>query len=261
MKQIAEPIDILDERDPLGFPFIGSLLIHTAVVALFFLGWYWTNRARETFGDIHPAGGPSYSVSPVHNIPIPQRETPPNPVANDTKSMVPTAPAKQDVQKKEPVPDKNAIEIPDKMKREAKRPTQQKHYIQPTPQNQIYSQSRQAVSSPMYGAESGAGQVGIGPNSPLGSRLGGYAELVRQRIAQNWRTSGLDARSQAAPAMVGFIIMRDGTVRNVQIVQSSGNPSIDDTALRAVYNSNPLPQLPPQVAESSISAQFTFNLR
>ena len=96
----------------------------------------------------------------------------------------------------------------------------------------------------------------------LGNRLGGYAELVRQRIAQNWRTSGLDARTQATPAIVSFVIPRDGTVRNVQNQsQSSGNPTIDDTALRAVYNSNPLPPLPPQVAESSISAQFTFNLR
>jgi protein TonB len=260
MRQTAEPIDILDERDPLGFPFIGSLLIHAAVVALFFLGWYWMNRARETFGDIHPAGGPSYSVSPVHNIPIPQRETPPNPVANDTQSTVPTAPAKQEAEKKQARPDKNAIEIPDKMKRQAERPKQQQHYTAPAPPNQIYSQSRQAVSSPMYGAQSGAGQVGIGPNSPLGNRLGGYAELVRQRIAQNWRTNGLDAR-QTASAIVGFIILRNGFVQNVQLVQSSGNPAVDDTALRAVYISSPLPPLPPQVAESSISAQFTFNLR
>ena len=260
MKEAAEPIDILDERDPLGFPLMGSLLIHGAVAALFFLGWYWTSRAREAFGSVHPAGGPSYSVSPVHNIPIPQRETPPNPVANDTQSAVPTLPAKQDVQKQH-APDKNAIEIPDKLKREAERPRQQQHYTPPAPQNQVYSSVRQAVSSPMYGAQSGAGQVGIGPNSPLGTRLGGYAELVRERIAQNWRTAGLDARTQAAPAMVGFTILRDGTVRSVQLLQSSGNPTIDDTALRAVYNSNPLPQLPPQVAESSISAQFTFNLR
>jgi len=261
MKQAAEPIDILDERDPVAFPFLGSLLLHASVLLVLLVGWYWMNRARETFGDVHPAGGPSYSVSPVHNIPIPQRESPPNPVASDTQSTVPTAPAKQQVDKRQPRPDKNAVEIADKSKREAERPRPQQHYTPPAPRNQIYSSARQAVSNPMYAAQSGAGQVGIGPNSPLGNRLGGYAELVRERIAQNWRTSGLDARAQAAPAIVGFTIQRDGTVRNVQLAQSSGNPTIDDTALRAVYNSNPLPQLPPQVAESSISAQFTFNLR
>jgi periplasmic protein TonB len=256
---MREPVDILDERDPVSGPFLGSLFFHLAVVGVFVASWLWTNRTRQNLGDINPGGGPSYSVSPVHNIPIPRRDAPPNPVANDTESQVRTAPAKQETEKRQP--DK-AIEIPDKQKpkRQAERPQQQKKYLEPAPQNQVYSRTRQAVSSPMYG-QSGSGQVGIGPNSPLGNRLGWYAELIRERIAQNWRTNGLDARSQSSPAVVSFTIMRDGSVRNPQVVQSSGNPTIDNTALRAVYESNPMPALPPQITDSYISAQFTFNLR
>ncbi len=89
-------------------------LIHGGVVALLFFGWYWMNQRRDTLGELHPGGGPAYAVSPVHNIPIPQHEAPPNPVANDTESAVPSAPAKQEVEKKLPVPEKNAFEIPDK---------------------------------------------------------------------------------------------------------------------------------------------------
>ncbi len=70
---MAQPIDILDERDPLGFPFVGSLFVHAAVVALLFTGWYWMKQARETLGEPNPGGGPAYSVSPVHSIPIPQQ--------------------------------------------------------------------------------------------------------------------------------------------------------------------------------------------
>ncbi len=254
-------LDVLDERDPVALPFFGAILLHVGVIAVLFVGWFWMNRARETFGEAHPAGGPAYSVSSVHNIPIPQREAPPNPVANDTQSMVPSAPSKQELEKKAPAPDKNAVEIPDKMKREAPKPLPKQQYTPPAPQNQVYSRSRQALSNPMYAQQSGAGQVGIGPNSPLGNRLGWYAELVRQRIAQNWLTNGLDARTQSQPAIVSFYIMRDGTIRNPQIVESSGNPSVDNTALRAVYAASPLPQLPPQITESYISAQFTFNLR
>lgn len=257
---MAEPVDILDERDPVALSFIGSIVIHGAVAALLIFGGYWLNQKRETLGDIHPAGGPAYAVSPVHTIPIPQRQAPPNPVANDTQSTVPTAPAKENAVKQQ-VPDKNAFEIPEKRKRQAKQPTHEQHYTPPPPPNQVYSQSRQALSNPMYAPQSGAGQVGIGPNSPLGNRLGWYAELVRQRIAQNWHTNGLDARSQASPAIVSFIIMRDGSVRDVKLAQSSGNPTIDNTAQRAVYDSNPLQPLPPQINESYISAQFTFNLR
>jgi hypothetical protein len=196
---MREPVDILDERDPVSGPFLGSLFFHLAVVGIFVASWLWTNRTHQNLGDINPGGGPSYSVSPVHNIPIPRRDAPPNPVANDTESQVRTAPAKQDTEKKQP--DK-AIEIPDKQKpkRQAERPQHQQKYLEPAPQNQVYSRTRQAVSSPMYG-QSGSGQVGIGPNSPLGNRLGWYAELIRERIAQNWRTNGLDVRSQSSPAI------------------------------------------------------------
>lgn len=259
---MAEPVDILDERDPLGVPLIGSLLFHVGVVLLITVSWFWLNHRRsETLGDLNPAGGPAYAVSPVRTIPIPQRQAAPNPVANDTQSTVRSAPAKQETEKK-PVLEKNAIQIPDKFKKEAERPQHQQQYQQPAPANQIYSRTRQALSNPMYNAQSGAGQVGIGPNTPLGNnRLGWYAELIRQRIAQNWNTNGLDSRSQRNPAIVSFSIMRDGSVRTPQIVQSSGDYNIDNTALRAVFQSNPLPQLPPQITESYISAQFTFNLR
>ena len=257
---MAEHVDILDQRDPLGGSFFISLLVHGSLVALLFVGWYWMNRARETLGDTHPAGGPAYAVSSVDKIPIPQSDAPPNPVAADTKSTVPTAPAKQEAEKKLPEPDKNAFEIPDRRKRPAPEPLHQQQYMQPAPQNQVYSRSRTAVSSPMYG-QSGAGQVGIGPDSPLGSRLGWYAEIVRQRIAQQWMTNGLDTRSQQSPAIVSFAISRDGSIRDVRVVQSSGNPNIDSTAQRAVFQASPLPALPPQITENYISAQFTFNLR
>lgn len=258
---MPEPLDILDQKDPLGFPFVGSIFLHGGLVVLLFFGWYWLNQRRETLGDANAGGGPAYAVSPVSNIPIPRREAPLNPVANDSQSAVPTAPAKQEVEKKR-IPDKNAIEIPDRFKKRAEKNQKQQLYQQPAPPNQIFSRTRQAVSSPLYGAQSGSGQVGVGPNTPLGNnRLGWYAELIRQRIAQNWNTNGLDTRTQAVPAIVSFLIMRDGTIRNPQIVQSSGNPSIDNTALRAVYTSNPLPGLPAQVSESYITAQFTFNLR
>jgi protein TonB len=182
-----------------------------------------------------------------------------NPVANDTQSLVPTLPLNRDVEVK--LPDKLAFEIPEKKKKQAEKPHPKQQYTQPAPPNQVYSHTRQALSNPMYNVQSGAGQVGIGPNSPLGNRLGWYAELVRQRIADKWQTNGLDARSQSGPAIINFYIMRDGSIRSPKVVQSSGNPSIDNTALRAVYDANPLPALPPQVNDSYISAQFTFNLR
>jgi TonB family protein len=244
-------------------PFIGSLVVHGCIVAVFFMSWFWLNQKPDSLGEPNPSGGPAYAVSPTKTIPIPQREAPPNPVAHDTDSLVPTAPPEKEkeVEKKLPEPPKDAFEIPDKIKPRKEQPRPQQKYTAPAPLNQVYSRTPQAVSNPMYAAQAGAGQVGIGPNSVLGSRLGWYAQLIRDRLAQNWQTNGLNARSQSAPAVVNFHIMRDGTIRDPRIVQSSGNPEIDNTALRAVYASNPLTPLPPQVAENDILAEFTFNLR
>jgi protein TonB len=258
---MAKQLDILDEHDPIGAAFVGSLFFHGGVVALLFFGWIWMNRARETLGEQNPAGGPAYAVSTVTKIPIPPSDAPQNPVAADTKSTLPTAPAKKNVERQAPVPDKNAIEIPDKIRKPAPQPTHQQQYRQPAPQNQIYSRNQTALSSPLYGGQTGAGQVGIGPNSPLGTRLGWYAEIVRQRIAEQWVTNGLDPRSQASPAVVSFTILRNGSIRDVRVIQPSGNPNIDNTAARAVYQANHFPPLPPQITDSSITAQFTFNLR
>jgi TonB family protein len=258
---MARQLDILDERERLAGPFVGSVAFHASIIGLLFIGWVWMNRAKETLGEPNPAGGPAYTVSSVSKIPIPRNDAPPNPVAADTKSNLPTAPAKETVEKRAPVPDKNAIEIPDKMKRQAPQPLHQQQYRQPAPKNQIYSRNQTAASSPMYSAQSGSGQVGIGPNSPLGSRLGWYAEIVRSRIAQQWLTNGLDARSQSQPTIVSFTILRDGSIRDVRVIQSSGNPNIDNTAARAVYQVTQLPPLPAQITDSSITAQFTFNLR
>jgi TonB family protein len=258
---MAHTADILDRRDPLATPFLVSVLVHGCLVATLFVGWYWMNRSREVLGDTHPSGGPAYAVSSVTKIPIPQPDAPQNPVAADTKTLAPPQPAKEEAAKQEPPPDRNAFEIPDRLKKEAPTPDRRQKYLPQAAPNQVYSQSRSALSNPMYAPQSGSGQVGIGPNSPLGNRLGWYAELVRQRIAQQWQTNGLDARSQPSPAIVSFTIMRDGSIRDIRIFQSSGNPNIDTTAQRAVYQANPLPGLPPQITENYISAQFTFNLR
>ena len=92
---MQQPMDILDERDPLALPFIGSLIVHGCIFAVFFLGWFWLKQKPDSLGEPNPGGGPAYAVAPVHSIPIPQKDAPPNPVAHDTDSLVPTAPEKE----------------------------------------------------------------------------------------------------------------------------------------------------------------------
>jgi len=256
---MAEPIDILDERDPVGAPFAGSLLLHLLAVGLAMVYTLWIERPRPTFGSPDVSGG-AYTVSPVSTIPIPQRAAEPFPVANDSQSLVRSAPEKEETQAREKhSPD--AFEIAEQ-KRKKKQETRSKNemkYAPLPPPNQVFSSTRQAVSNSMYSAPAGGNGVGISQNTLLGNQYGAYAELLRQRITQFWTRAGLDPRSQRDAAIVSVVIQQDGSVHNIQLVQTSGNPAIDNSALRALYQANPLPPLPAGL-RPSFSVQFTFTL-
>ena len=65
----------------------------------------------------------------------------------------------------------------------------------------------------------------------------------------------------AKPATVSFDILRNGQVRNVKIVQSSGIPTLDYSARRAVLEAAPLPELPREFERDSANVEFTFQLQ
>jgi periplasmic protein TonB len=259
---MREQHDILDERDPIRFPAVGSVLLHGGLVAVVFLYTYWVRQLQPDLGSEQLSGG-AYSVSSVKTIPLPQQEAPANPVANDSTSPVPSAPEKVRVEKKVlETPVKNAFEIPKEKKppKQDIKPRVESKYAPPPPDNQVFSSVKQAVSNPMYSAPAGGGGVGVSGNTVLGTRYGAYAELLRQRITQAWQRNGLDGRSQRDPAIVGLTIMQNGTVRDVRLVQTSGNPAIDNSALRALYQANPLPPLPAGLG-ASFAVQFSFDLK
>ena len=62
-------------------------------------------------------------------------------------------------------------------------------------------------------------------------------------------------------AVITFDIQRDGSVRNPQIAQRSGNSELDYSALRAVTDAAPFPPLPPQYGGSSAHVELRFQLQ
>jgi protein TonB len=107
------------------------------------------------------------------------------------------------------------------------------------------------------------GGVGPGENSPFGTQFGWYATLLQNALAKNWRTAGIDARTQTAPAMVRFRIMKDGSLAPglTKVSQSSGNRALDDSAVRAVLDSAPFGPLPQGFPYSQADCEFSFELR
>ena len=107
----------------------------------------------------------------------------------------------------------------------------------------------------------GAGGIGVGPNSVLGGRYGAYADLVIQRVSEKWQTAGLAGLHTAPMVVVTFDILRDGSVRNVQIAQRSGNNTLDYSAQRAVMDAAPFPQLPPGYERNEANVELRFQLQ
>ena len=112
-----------------------------------------------------------------------------------------------------------------------------------------------------YGSfPTGAGQAGVGfGDAAFGEKYGAYVTAMTRAISNNWVRGTVDSRIQKAPRVyMTFDIARDGTISNVSVQQSSGIPSLDRSADRAVRASSPLPALPADYRGNSINVQFYF---
>jgi TonB family protein len=102
----------------------------------------------------------------------------------------------------------------------------------------------------------------VGTGAPFGTRFGAYALLLSERVAQKWRTDSVDSRIRTLPAaIVTFEIQRGGQVRNVRVVQSSGNVLLDNSAQRAIFEAAPFPPLPNAYEGNSAVIEFWFQLK
>lgn len=242
-----------------------SFAMHAIIVALAIFWGYVHFAPRDVWGDPNAIPGAGFAVTPVDRIPLPTRNVRPNPKADDSESEVEKAEKKDRDRDKIRKDDPDAIALKSKDKK--KRPNEQqtsRYQYRPSEElrkNQLRTTVGQAMSNPMFGTV-GAGGVGVGAGTPFGNRFGAYADLLRRRISEKWRTTDVDPMARnAKPAIVSFDILRNGEVRYVKIVQSSGVATLDYSARRAVIEAAPLPELPREFARDSANVEFTFQLQ
>ncbi len=113
-----------------------------------------------------------------------------------------------------------------------------------------------------YASQSGSVGSAIGSGNAFGTKYSWYVDAINRRVSSNWVESSVDPYVRWAPRTeVAFDIMRDGSVVNLQMVKSSGVPSVDRSALRAVRESSPLPALPSEYTGGSVAVNFYFDFR
>jgi protein TonB len=251
--------DILDQQESLGGPLVQSVLLHAAVAGALIISTISFQHSRQVWGSTNTSPGTAVAVNSVKTIPLPSRAGIKNPVANDTESQVPQAP-KPEPKKQVKVPDEDAVPLKSRFAKKQPRPEALQRFRPQQPvQNQVFSREAPAAVSPMF-EKPGSGGVGVGPNSAFGNQFGAYADLVVRRVTDKWQTTGL-AGMHLPMAVITFDILRDGSVRNPQISQRSGNSTLDYSALRAVTDAAPFPPLPPNYSGSSTNVELRFQLQ
>jgi len=260
--------------DRLRQPILISIVGHLCLIA----GIVWTAIAGHdamVWGESGGGQGGAASVKLVSaaSIPLP----PPtvvstNKLANEEPGLhYSEAPKPQP----KPQPDEKAVEIPTRNAKGFKKTPPppkvhqeaQLHKLPqpPPPTNEIPYGAGGPAQGPygMFQSATGSGGFAFDRSAgDFGSRYGWYVDAIRTRISGNWLQGTIDPNIRSAPRVyVTFVILRDGQVVNTQITASSGIASLDRSALRAVFDSSPMPALPPDYRGSSVAVEFWFDFR
>jgi TonB family protein len=101
------------------------------------------------------------------------------------------------------------------------------------------------------GQDNGGGQPGI----PADFHFTYYIERMLALIESKWYKPAVPPGTRA---QVGFVILKGGRIESIRLEQSSGLPSFDRAALRAMYAVNPLPPLPPAYGKPRLTVHLSF---
>jgi protein TonB len=254
-------IDIYSEHGQLRRPLAWSLGLHLGFAAFVVLYAMFIHSFHgEGWGS--GGGGDAMGATLVSSVPLPANPAQTaNVLATESKGLSKSQPM---VQEKEP----EAIPIPDKNTKVKPKPvtsaTQRKAAPEPPESNQIPYGEGGPVSGPYSmsagGAKGGFGFTGSGGD--FGSRFSWYVQTVQRKVTENWLKYEVDPRiTEGKRVYLTFDIARDGHPLNVAIEQSSGVPSLDLSAKRAIERIDTFGSLPPDYSGSKVSVEFWFDYK
>jgi len=255
------------DADSLKKPFVWSLGFHVLLFGSLAISTLFSHRGELWGGS---GGDNAVSVGLVARLPGIML---PRPDAVTTSRVVDTS---KGLYKSEPQPKPEEV-APDTKKIPVFAKEKTPHYVSrpskvledatPPPPNAVPYGGGGSPALPYSNfSMNGASQGGMGFSGPGGGDFTGkfptYVDAVRNRISSNWLQSTVDPTVRWAPrAQFSFQILRDGTVTNVQMMQSSGNRSVDNSALRAILSSSPMSGLPSNYSGNSVTVEFWFEFR
>jgi len=264
---MAADADIFDGETSLRSSLVGSCALHAGIVALALFGYLIPSSRGENWGGTDGGGG-AMSATLVRSVPLPAQPTPTeNVLANESKGLAQSKP-KEVPEVEEP----KAVPIPEKetkRKNERRESTQKKEPPKQAAKaevdNQIPFGQGGPVSGPYGSFTSGATKGGFGFQGgagDFGSRYAYYVDIVRRKVSENWLKYEIDPRiNDARRVYIYFDITRSGQPVNVKVEQSSGIPSLDQSAVRALQRIDTFGPLPSGYNGNYVSVEFWFDYK
>ena len=263
---MAADADIFPTEHFTRLPWLGSLALHLALFALALFGYLIPSGRGENWGGTEGGGG-AMSATLVSSIPLPNvQPEAQNVLANESKGLSQSPP--KEAPKEEP----KAIPIPArdaklKGQHESAPPKKEppKQVAKAEPDNVIPYGQGGPVSGPYGAFTSGATKGGFGfqgGQGDFGSRFAYYVDIVRRKVSDNWLKYEVDPRiSDARRVYIYFEINRSGQPTNVRVEQSSGIPSLDQSAVRALQRIDTFGPLPSGYSGNYVAVEFWFDYR
>lgn len=260
---MAAPADIYAEPANLGRPVAWSAALHVAMTAVV-LGWSFIIPHGDTSNWGAGGGGEAMGATLVSSVPLPASPVQTqNVLANESKGLSQSLP-------KPEVKEPDAIPIPDRNARTKPKPqataTKRNVIAEPVEESNVVPFGEGGPVSGPYGTFNTAGAKGgfgfTGGGGDFGSRYAWYVRVVQQKVSENWLKYEVDPRvSEARRAYVAFDITRSGQPTSVRIEQSSGVPSLDQSAMRAIQRIDTFGPLPADYSGSRVSVEFWFDYK
>ena len=263
---VANP-SLLESGDPSLKRFlVYSLILHGSLAVAIAVSTYFQYRGNQ-WGSVG-GGGDGIKVNLVSSAGIPM---PKEPVVTESQVVDPTKGLFKEEPPKPPEPKTDATKILEFKKEKPLPPTHKSKTFEkktPLPDNAVpYGKGGNPDLPTGYSPTPGGAAGGVAVQGPGGgdfaTRYGWYVAAVVRKIQGNWQQSTIDSAVRSAhraKATVTFTILRDGTIKNIRISEPSGNLSMDNSGLRAVLSSSPMPALPTDYNYPEVTVTFDFDL-
>jgi len=244
MDPVSRVLGERERRQPTLVPYVAAAVVLHAAIAAGVIAAVKTDTAR-------PAQLPVVSVRlirPQAPAPRPSTHEPARRPARQEPEPPPPAPEPEAKASPAPAP---PVAEPEQPASNDAMPAARSS-VTPAPRPEPASSGPPGPSTRGLSVQEGSGPAGI----PADFQFTYYIDRMLALIESNWYKPPLTAECRAR---VRFTIGTSGRVDAITLEESSGIPSFDRAALRALYATNPLPPLPPAYRKSTLTVHLTFS--